>query len=132
MKAQLLRGASLILPPLVWAGIIVGLSAQSQPADIELPSGADKVIHAGVYFVLGALTARALRGYDFPAVKAARLALILCAVFGISDEFHQSTVPGRVPDMMDWAADLIGALIGAWTWVIFQARRQQRREGSAP
>lgn len=117
-----------VLPPLVWAGLIVGASAQSQPVDFEVPPGFDKVIHAGIYFVLGALTARAFRGYDVAPVKAARFALILCAVFGVSDELHQSTVPGRMPDLIDWAADLVGALLGAWTYVIVELKRHKRPE----
>ena len=35
------------------------------------------------------------------------------ADYGISDEFHQSFVPGRTPDVLDWLADTSGALLAA-------------------
>ena len=34
--------------------------------------------------------------------------------FGISDEIHQSFVPGRSPDLWDLVADSLGALLGAY------------------
>jgi VanZ family protein len=39
-------------------------------------------------------------------------ALLLCLLYGMSDEFHQSFVPDRTPSVLDVAADTIGACIG--------------------
>lgn len=124
MKRFLLLAA----PPIAWAGTIVFLSSRSGGPDLSLPPGSDKVIHAIIYAVLGALTARALRGYGVPAIKSARFALILCAVFGITDELHQSTVAGRHAELADWGADLIGGALGAWGYVIFEQRRSRRAQ----
>ena len=34
-----------------------------------------------------------------------------CMLYGLSDEFHQSYVPGRMADPYDWIADAAGATI---------------------
>ena len=39
--------------------------------------------------------------------------------FAISDEFHQSFVPGRTASFMDIGLDLIGIVLGSWTFKIF-------------
>lgn len=42
--------------------------------------------------------------------------VLLCGLYGVTDEFHQSFVGGRMPDMMDIRNDMIGALF--WTLLI--------------
>jgi VanZ family protein len=39
-------------------------------------------------------------------------ALVLAVLYGISDEFHQSLVPGREPSTLDVLVDGAGALMG--------------------
>jgi VanZ family protein len=39
-------------------------------------------------------------------------AIVLATMYGVSDEFHQSFVPGRSPDRFDVVADCVGATIG--------------------
>lgn len=70
-----------------------------------LPEGSDKVIHAGAYAVLGALLTLATGN---PVVGG-----VLAFVYGITDEIHQSFVPGRFPSVGDLAADGVGAALGA-------------------
>lgn len=41
--------------------------------------------------------------------------VLICGLYGITDEYHQSFVGGRMPDVMDVRNDLIGAAI--WTIV---------------
>jgi VanZ family protein len=41
------------------------------------------------------------------------LALSLASLYGATDEFHQSFVPGRSADVLDWLADTLGAALGA-------------------
>ena len=47
------------------------------------------------------------------------LAIIICALYASSDEFHQSFTPGRTPKLTDVGIDAVGATLGAlaWTWV---------------
>ncbi|NIW80004.1 MAG: VanZ family protein, partial [Calditrichae bacterium] len=40
------------------------------------------------------------------------IAIIIGIVYGISDEYHQSFVPGRFADVVDALADTLGIIIG--------------------
>lgn len=40
-------------------------------------------------------------------------------LFAISDEFHQSFVPGRSASFMDIGLDFIGIILGLWAFKIF-------------
>jgi VanZ family protein len=115
-----------------WAPVLamcaVIFTASSLPAS-SLPktllfSGQDKVEHALVYGLLGLLVARAWqrrrsgrKAGATGAVAAFRLAPLLVAIaftilFGLSDEFHQSFVPGRSVEGLDLLADTTGGLLG--------------------
>ncbi|UUZ95877.1 VanZ family protein [Paenibacillus sp. P25] len=37
--------------------------------------------------------------------------VILCILYGVTDEYHQSFVPGRTPDLLDLWNDAIGATL---------------------
>jgi VanZ family protein len=80
-----------------------------------LPAGiSDKSGHSFGYAILGALLLRALAGGRLAGVtwKRALAAIALSALYGASDEFHQSFVPGRTPDVLDLVADATGASAG--------------------
>jgi VanZ family protein len=52
-------------------------------------------------------------GFQFTA------AICITALYAISDEFHQSFIPGRTSSARDVCIDLAGALIGIalWKWI---------------
>jgi len=94
------------------SAILVWLSSIPirQPGNIPY---LDKVEHVGAYFLL------ALAYYNVGSSggrrigRAVALGTWLAAVaFGISDEWHQSFVPGRSEDVADVVADAIGAALG--------------------
>jgi len=89
----------------------------------SIPGGYSLYGHLGEYFVLGALTALAVGGKRSTAVA---IALLLCALYAASDEFHQAFVPMRVPDPLDWLADVTGATVGAISLALWAARRPPR------
>lgn len=62
--------------------------------------------------MLGYLVARALAYYGRTGRVMLMPALLLCLLYGMSDEFHQSFVPDRTPSVLDVAADTVGACIG--------------------
>ena len=113
-------------PAILWFGLIFFLSSQS-----TLPSPghvSDKQAHAFTYGVLAVFCLMGLTGWRTRHVAGASLlgAFIITVLYGVSDEFHQSFVPGRTPDAADVMADAIGAalaLTGAWGWAILVARR---------
>ena len=112
----------------VW-GPVIGLmavifvaSSSSDPG--QLPEILwDKILHLTTYAVLGLLMIRALAGGRVRGVTANRamLALLLTVLYGVADEFHQSFVPGRTPDLMDVVADAVGASIGVAAWCLMSA-----------
>jgi VanZ family protein len=51
----------------------------------------------------------------------------VCSLYGISDEFHQSFVPGRTPDPVDWATDTAGAGVALAGILIVRKRRDASR-----
>jgi VanZ family protein len=68
-----------------------------------------KNAHFFSYFVLGVLVMNALyqKGY-----RKFVLSLIICILYSISDEIHQTFVPGRGGNIIDVVIDSSGSLIG--------------------
>lgn len=89
----------------------------------------DKVLHFAAYSLLGFLTARWL-AFDRPEWSSLAIrvtAIAACCLFGLSDEIHQSFVPGRVPSAADLAADALGSVFGTWVYLnVFLGRLKWR------
>lgn len=94
---------------MLWMGVIFWLSSLTGST---VPSRYSTLGHFSVYAVLGALYLLALPR-EMPVGRRILIAVALASLYGVSDEFHQSFVPGRTPDPADWAMDTIGALTGA-------------------
>lgn len=95
-----------------WAALIFGLSSRSdvpEPGAWWIPPHADKVVHALLFAVLAWAIALALRCSRFSWKSAAFIAWISASAYGATDEWHQRSVPGRSPDVLDWVADTVGA-----------------------
>lgn len=111
---------SLWLPVMFVCALIFTLSSFSQlPSPPEGVS--DKHEHFTIYFLLGLVLVRALAGGRLAGVTwpVAIVSILLVSAYGASDEFHQSFVPGRDTDVLDWRADTIGgaaaaAVLRAW------------------
>jgi VanZ family protein len=77
-----------------------------------------------MYAVLMALLVMALRrGSGLPARRVWLVALLLAALYGLSDEYHQSFVPGRTATPLDWATDVTGAALSWWALLRWDRRR---------
>lgn len=105
-----------VAPVLAYAGLLFFLSSRSQLPTIAI-SHVDKVEHFTAYGIFCALTLRALYGYGWRGAVAVVAAVAITSLFGASDEFHQSFVPGRDTDVFDWVADTLGATAGALVWL---------------
>lgn len=117
----MIRSSPALLAAFVWSALLFYLSSVPGGASFldRFPSGADKVVHAGAYLVLGGLLTLA---FGRP-----RLAFLLALLYGASDEIHQLYVPGRHADLLDLLADAVGAAVGcAAVW------HMQRRRSAAP
>jgi len=69
--------------------------------------------HIAAYAVLVVLWLRALET-RLPAGPAGWLALVITVLYAISDEYHQTWVPGRNGTGVDVLVDTAGALVGLW------------------
>ncbi|MBV9463377.1 MAG: VanZ family protein [Verrucomicrobiae bacterium] len=112
--------AALWGPVLLWMGLIFYLSSLSSVPLPQTFPGIDKVAHLGAYSILGFFIFRALRGSGARFRTAAFVAVIAGSLYGASDEWHQSFVPGRDVELGDWLADTAGAALailpGAWIY----------------
>ena len=82
--------------------------------------------HFCEYAVFGALLANALR-HHLPVRKVPVAALVCGSLYGVTDEFHQLFVPGRMCDPMDWLVDTAGAALGSG--LAYLQLRRKGREG---
>jgi VanZ family protein len=125
------RGRSVIawLLVIAWAGLIFLISGQPKETFQRLGFTGQALSVGGhliVYFVLMILLVLALRASTKLSNKQAYLvAFLIVAIYGLSDEYHQSFVPGRTPTLMDWLVDLIGAGLA-----LLVLLRWDRRQGS--
>ncbi|QQS38703.1 VanZ family protein [Candidatus Woesebacteria bacterium] len=100
-------------PVVLWALCIFYLSGKSMgTSDLPLP---DYVFHSAEYFIFATLLFRALKLMQVNNIVLWVFTLSL--MYAISDEYHQSFVPGRYSDYLDVISDTIGvilALINLW------------------
>ncbi|HVM68784.1 MAG TPA: VanZ family protein [Gaiellaceae bacterium] len=112
------RPVRLWLPVVAWAALIFGLSSIPSLGtglglwDLVLR----KLAHVTEYAILGGLLLRALRDRMW-------LAFALGVAYAVTDEVHQTFVPGRRGAATDVLIDAVGVALGiaAWRWV---ARRR--------
>ena len=131
-----------LLLPLLWMAIIFMLSHQSASISsgqsgvfVEqlrhiAPSVDQQLLtflvrkgaHIFAYFVLGILTFNALWRVDLSKFKfnyPPRLSIIVCALYAVSDEFHQLFVSGRSGEIRDIIIDSCAATVGVFIISIF-------------
>ncbi len=100
-------------PVAAWIVLLFALSSRAVPAPAShIP---DWMTHGAAYAVLAVLACRALAGGLKRPVTArvAALAVLISTLYGVTDELHQSFVPGRVADAWDVLKNLAGAVAGA-------------------
>lgn len=101
------------LIPTLWAGFIFLLSAQEVLPGFSV-SVYDfifkKSAHMFVYAVLYLLLFRAYQKTNNKRIthKSYLLPVIISLLYSLSDELHQSTVPGRYPTLRDMGYDMLG------------------------
>ena len=110
--------------------LVFALSSRPVPAAVsQVP---DWATHGAGYAILGVLACRALaRGLGRPVpARAAVIAVLIGTLYGVTDEVHQSFVPGRNADPWDVVKDLGGAAAGAVACAWPRRSREQRREAA--
>ncbi len=92
----------------------------------------DKIEHIIAYFVLGmsvCMWIPSQKWFKKPFAWGV-LVILICTFFGVSDEYHQSFVPGRSGnDFGDLAADFIGSFLAPVVYfILLKLRAILRRE----
>jgi VanZ family protein len=120
------------LPILLWMGLIFFLS--SIPS-LRITEGLSdlilrKLAHMTEYAILFVLFWRGLsQSNSFPVKKRLLAALVLTIFYAMSDEYHQTFVPGRAGRVWDVAIDTAGALGGLVLAVKFKYLKSLACEG---
>ena len=103
-------------PALAWA-ILIFIGSSIPGHSLPHFSLWDKLEHAIEYSIFSSLLA-----YGF-GLRRWWWAIVVGALFGVTDEFHQTFTPGRSGnDLGDMTADLVGSILGAS--VYYLARRR--------
>lgn len=113
------------------AAIFVG-SSSSDPAYVPRVIS-DKLLHLCAYALLGATLLHAFSDARPERVTLGRAlgAVLVSLLYGISDEFHQTFVPRRTPDVMDLLMDLVGGAFGAGVvWIVTTQWLMANRQSS--
>ena len=107
-----------------WGPLVAALVAVFWWSSLPQPPGAglawDKLLHAGGYAGIGLLALRAFHGeLTTPRAVPTLATAAFMLVWVISDEYHQSFVPGRDASGADVVADLVGFAVAcgiAYAW----------------
>jgi VanZ family protein len=114
-----------IVPMIIVMGIIFFLSHQHGDT-IDLPGipGIDKVGHFLIYGTLAATVIIAHRQStrNGSSLKVSLNTIVVCLLYGLSDECHQSFVPGRYVSVGDIVADVTGAALACALWLLVRRR----------
>lgn len=128
MKTRIPELLNAWLPPALYCLMIFSASARPSLPGMDAFAHQDKLVHGLAYAVMGALFHRALKITLPPRFRGLTVALAvgLATLYGLSDEFHQSFVPGRTAAADDLAADFLGSLVGALLHRRLESTRRPR------
>lgn len=89
-----------------------------------------KTAHFSIYAMLGLLTTNFMLTIENKKMyKRALFALAFCFIYAITDEFHQTFIPGRSGELRDVLIDSSGALVGIlFTIAITKLKRKTEKE----
>jgi len=103
-----------LLLTILYCAALFWLSSTANPIRFE-PAfvGEDKLVHAGLYGGLAFLVSLGMHRRNPRPNRSMQFwaPIFFACLYGISDEFHQSFVPGRTPEFWDVCADAAGAVI---------------------
>jgi VanZ family protein len=110
------------------AVIFVMSSRSTVPQSPGIPSELTAAAgHLIAYAILAVLLARALEHHILSTARRFGSAWLLSVMYGVTDEIHQSFVPGRNPTVADVAIDAAGAAIGLSLMYAFLKIRKRRQ-----
>ncbi len=116
---------------LFYACAIFAVSSEDT-SSVPLPPHIDKLIHLVEFGILSFLTCWSLSSVQIWKKSRYKiiLAIAITSLYAASDEFHQLFTPNRSVEVLDWAADTVGAIIAGFLWYLLINRRHTREEVS--
>ncbi|HEX6035248.1 MAG TPA: VanZ family protein [Anaerolineales bacterium] len=116
--------------PALLVMLIIFLFSAKPPSELPNFDAADRFVKKGGHMLGYALLALSYwRGLGF-LPKRKWVAWCLAIVYAVTDEFHQSFVPGRSPSIGDVLIfDNLGAMLSLW---IFSPYKTQRSDSPGP
>lgn len=84
--------------------------------------------HGSLFFVLALLAGTAFRLVHVTDLANAAVTLVFCLLYAATDEWHQSVVPGRASELIDFFVDGAGALLAIILQQVFWAIRRVHAE----
>ena len=76
-----------------------------------------KIAHIFLYFVLSILLMLVLTNCKLIPIKKMIIVVILCFLYSITDEYHQTLISGRTGKITDCIIDTIGAVMGTTLFI---------------
>ena len=111
---------------ILYCGFIFYLSHHPTLPITPMFTNQDKLIHAIAYAVMGVLAYLSIGKQTrvIPMLSS----IMFCSIYGVTDEFHQSFIAGRVADVWDWLADTIGATLAVISMRVQEFLRSDSRD----
>jgi VanZ family protein len=107
-----------LLLAVYWLALLAATLSPSLPRIESDWKPSDKLLHTVAFAPLSYLLAYWwLRGGTLTAGTAIRIVAVV-ALFGVVDELLQIPIPGRTADVVDCAANTLGALAGAGAYMV--------------
>ncbi|MBZ5200625.1 VanZ family protein [Planomicrobium chinense] len=140
---------------LLWMGLIFSLSHQPASESGEMSSGITEIVmetveqvlpvaeadfdqfehivrknaHFFIYLILGVLVIHALRESGVQSFRRICLAVGICVLYAMSDEFHQLFIAGRSGEVRDVMIDSSGAFVGIiFYWLTGKMLRRNKQK----
>lgn len=77
-----------------------------------------KAAHMFIYFVLGVLMFNVVKEFPLSKKRAVLLSVLFVMLYAITDEFHQTFVPGRSAELRDVLIDTTAGAVGVMIYYI--------------
>lgn len=84
-----------------------------------------KIAHMSEYFILSLLVLNVIIQFKGKIeYKHYIISICFCLMYAITDEFHQTFVPGRTGQALDVLIDTFGAILGCGIYKIIRSRKK--------
>ena len=121
--------SSFFIEQFPWIAWMAAITIQSSFKGMPLPdlgiTFSDKILHFLVFGFLGLLITRGMRHskIKFFKTKPMLTAIVLGCLFALTDEIHQSFVPARSSELLDWVADFLGIVLFSYLYSLWCKRK---------